>query len=93
MGYGETDTLQLLIIGLPIRIPGGLSFIFTVVFFLDIAGIFLIYLGFWFGYYNMFTAINYTLLVSLETLLVGYKALRARALARCPPVDATKKDN
>lgn len=74
--------LSILIVGFPIRVPGGLSFIFTLVFLGVIVSIFTAYAGFWFGYYNMFDTLYMVLALGVLGVVSGYQSLRSRRAAR-----------
>jgi len=83
--------LSVLIVGFPIRIPGGLSFIFTVVFMGVIVAMFTAYAGFWFGYYNMFDTLYMVLGLGALGLVSGYQSLRSRRAARVARLEKKKK--
>lgn len=74
-------------VGFDIKIPGGLGFIFSVLFLGCIVGIFGLYVVFWLQL-NMFQTLQYLLPLAVGATITGNLALRARAAKPKKPKQA-----
>lgn len=86
------NILQLLTIGISIKFPSGLGFIYSLLFLATIGGVFFTYSGFWFGHFNMFETLGKLLFVGPLSFLFGYLALKAKSNARLAEHEKVKQE-